>query len=52
LGGFHHLLLIYDASKISTVYLVKLPVLGLQRTLENSELAPSVLDLYDLADGG
>ena len=29
-GGFHHLLLVYDASKLSTVYVVKLPVLGLQ----------------------
>ena len=28
-GGCHHLLLVYDASKLSTVYAVKLPVLGL-----------------------
>ena len=41
-GGCHHLLLVYDASKLSTVYVVKLPVLGLQREPENSELAPSV----------
>ena len=35
----------YDASKLSTVYVVKSPVLGLQRAPENSELAPSVLVL-------
>ena len=42
LGGSHHLLIVYDASKLSTVYVVKSPVLGLQRAPENSELAPSV----------
>ena len=47
-GGCHHLLLVYDASKLSTVSVVKLPVLGLQRAPENSELAPSVLVLSDL----
>ena len=31
LGGCHHLLLVYDASKLSTVYVVKSPVLGLPR---------------------
>ena len=41
-GGWHHLLLIYDASKLSTVYVVKSPVLGLQRAPEDPELAPSV----------
>ena len=41
-GGWHHLLLIYDASKLSTVYVVKSPVLGLQRAPEDSELPPSV----------
>ena len=30
-GGCHHSLLVYDASKLSTVYVVKSPVLGLQR---------------------
>ena len=30
-GGCHHLLLVYDASKLITVYVVKSPVLGLQR---------------------
>ena len=40
-GGCHHLLLVYDASKLSTVYVVKWPVLGLQRAPENSEFAPS-----------
>ena len=30
-GGCHHLLLVYGASKISSVYVVKSPVLGLQR---------------------
>ena len=44
-GGCHNLLLAYDASKLSTVYVVKSPVLGLQRAPENSELAPSVLVL-------
>ena len=28
-GGCHHLSLVYDASKLSTVYVVKSPVLGL-----------------------
>ena len=46
LGGCHYLLSIYDAPKASTVYVVKSSVLGLQRAPENSELAPSVLDLY------
>ena len=41
-GGCHYSLLVYDASKLSTVYVVKSPVLGLQRAPENSELAPSV----------
>ena len=41
-GGCHHLLLVYDASKLSTVYVVKSPVLGLQRATEDSEFAPSV----------
>jgi hypothetical protein len=27
-GGCHHLLLVYDTSKLSTVYVVKSPVLG------------------------
>ena len=30
-GGCHHLLLVYDASKLSTVNVVRSPVLGLQR---------------------
>jgi len=42
LGGWHHLLLVYDASKLNTVYVVKWPVLGLQRAPENTELAPYV----------
>ena len=41
-GGCHHLLLVYDASKLSTVYIVKWPVLGLQRAPENSVFPPSV----------
>ena len=41
-GGCHHLLLVYDASKLSTVYVVKSPVLGLQRAPENSVFPPSV----------
>ena len=41
-GGCHHSLLVYDASKLSTVYLVKSPVLGLQRAFENSVFPPSV----------
>ena len=32
-GGCHHLLLVYDASKLSTMYVVKSPVLGLQRAI-------------------
>ena len=32
-GGCHHLLLVYDASKLSTVYVVKSQVLGLQRAI-------------------
>ena len=42
LGGCHHLLLVYDASKLSTVYVVKWTVLGHQRAPKNSEFAPSV----------
>ena len=34
-GGCHHLLLVFDASKLSIVYVVKWPVLGLQRAPEN-----------------
>ena len=41
-GGCLHLLLVYDASKLSTVYVVKSPVLGLQRAFENSVFPPSV----------
>ena len=47
-GGCHHLLLVYDASKLSTVYVAKSPVLDLQWAPENLELAPSVLVLSDL----
>ena len=46
LGGCHHLSLVYSASKLSTVNVVKSPVLGLQRAPENSVLTPSVLVLY------
>ena len=41
-GGCHNLLLVCDASKLSTVHVVKWSVLGLQRAPENSEFAPSV----------
>ena len=34
-GGCHHLLLVYDTSKLSTVHVVKSPVLGLQRAPKN-----------------
>ena len=34
-------------SLVCTVYVVKSPVLGLQRAHENAELAPSVLVLSD-----
>ena len=44
----HHLLLVYDASKFSTVCVVKLPVVGLLLALENLVLTPSVLVLYGL----
>ena len=37
-GGCHHLLLVYDASKLSTVYVVKSPVLGLQRAFFSEKL--------------
>ena len=40
--GCHHLSLVYDASKLRTVYVLKWPVLGLQRAPENSEFAQSV----------
>ena len=40
-GGCYYLLLVYDASKLSTVYVVKSPVLGLQWAPENLEFAPS-----------
>ena len=40
--------MIYDAPKLITVYAVKSSVLGLQQAPENSELAPSVLNLYGL----
>ena len=38
---------VYDVSKLSTVYVVKSPVLGLQQAPENLELAPSVLVLSE-----
>ena len=41
-SGCHHSLLVYDASKLSTVYVVKWPVLGLQWAPENLEFDPSV----------
>ena len=41
-GGSHYLLLVYDASKLSTVYVVKWTVLGLQQAPENSVFPPSV----------
>ena len=41
-GGYHHLSLVYDASKLTTVYVVKWTVLGLQRAPENSVFPPSV----------
>ena len=42
----HHLLLVYDASKFSTVCVVKLPVVGLLLAL--LVLTPSVLAIYGL----
>ena len=47
-GGCHYLLLVYDASKLSIVYLVKSPVLGLQQAPATSELAPSALVFSEL----
>ena len=41
-GGCYHSLLVYDAAKLSTVYVVKSPVLSLQRAFENSVFPPSV----------
>ena len=51
LGGCCPLSLVYDASKLSTVYVVILPVLSLQQAPENSELAPSVLVLSGWNNG-
>ena len=41
-GGCHHFLLVYDASKLSTVYVVKSPDFSLQRAPGNSVIPPSV----------
>ena len=46
-GGCHHLFLVYEASKLSTVYVVKSAVLGLQRAFENSVFSPSVQSSLD-----
>ena len=46
--SWHHLLSVYNASKLNTVYVVKSPVLGLQQAPKNSDLAPSVVVLSDL----
>ena len=43
--GYHDALKNYGVPKLCTVYVVKSPVLGLQRAPENSELTPSVLVL-------
>ena len=43
--GYHHALKNYGAPKLCTVYVVKSPILGLQRAPKNLELAPSVLVL-------
>ena len=42
--------MIYDFSKLSTVYVEKSPVLGLQWAPEYSVLVPSVQVLYAQAD--
>ena len=42
------MLLVYDASKPTTVYVVISPVLGLQLVPENLVLAPSILVFYGL----
>ena len=41
-GGCHHIFLVHDASKLSTVYVVNWPVQGLQWAPENSVFPPSV----------
>ena len=41
-SGCHHSLLVYNASKLSTVYVVKSTVLGLQRAFKNPVFPPSV----------
>ena len=41
-AGCLHLSLFSDASELSTMYVVKSPVLGLQRAFENSVFPPSV----------
>ena len=43
--GYYDALKNYGSPNLCTVYVVKSPVLGLQRAPENSELAPSVLVL-------
>ena len=45
--GYHDALKSYGAPQLCNVYVVKSPVLSLQRAPENSELAPSVLVLSD-----
>jgi hypothetical protein len=45
MGGCDDALLIYEAPKYNTVYVVKWAFLGLQRASENSVLAPSSQDL-------
>ena len=42
MDGCHNLLLVYDASKLNTVYVGKSPILALQRAFENSVFPPSV----------
>ena len=42
LGWLSSFIIVYDASKLSTVYVVKSPVLGLQRAFEKSVFPPSV----------
>ena len=47
MGGCHHLLLIYDAPKLSTVYVVKSPVLGLQRVFFELQLSSMNFSIFE-----
>ena len=51
-GYCHHLLLVYDASKLSTVYVVKSPVLGFSGHLKIQNLLHLFISLWLDLQGG